>query len=120
IEENETIKQMKKTVLRYLTEDKNILDDYNVLMTTVGSKIKVLISKEVIDELYQTIEKYALSLLKRVGTQLLPIYIGISEKKQDIIEFRKMAIEAEKAIELGKLRTRESTIVHSNELGHLS
>lgn len=103
-----------------LKEDSDKLGYHNLLSSVKNNKAKVLISKEILDIKEMTVKEYASSILNRFKKQHINVFIGISDFTDDQSNFKVMAEEAQKAMELGKTRNDSSNVVSSNELGHLS
>lgn len=90
------------------------------LILTKLNTIQAIIMKKYIDSERTTIKEFGEQLLKQIGNQEQQIYIGISNETQQLSDFHKNAEEAKKAVELAKVRSSDSRVILTSELGHLT
>jgi sugar diacid utilization regulator len=92
----------------------------NLLFTAKLNIIQMVIPKKMIESERTTIKKFAESLLKKVENDPFPIYFGVSNPTQNISESYQMSVEAKKAVEIAKMKSKTSSVMLSSELGHLT
>lgn len=90
----------------------------NTLILTKLNTVQAIISKQFIENENSTIKNFGEQLLKQIGTQEHQIYIGISNETEQYADFYRKAVEAKKAVELAKIRSSNSSVILSNELGY--
>ncbi|MEH7094522.1 XylR N-terminal domain-containing protein [Neobacillus vireti] len=92
----------------------------NILISAKLNMIQMVISKKMIESERTTIKKFAERMLEQIENKLFPIYFGISGPTQNISQFYQMSVEAKKAVEVAKMKSKTSSVMLSSELGHLT
>ena len=112
--------KIKEKLLFLLKRDMDMNGKYTLLINSKTNYIQLIASEELIKNKRMTAKVYGEKILSRLGKQMYSIYIGVSDATEKVDEFSKQAREAKKAVDLAKKRTKESTVILSRELGHLS
>jgi sugar diacid utilization regulator len=92
----------------------------NILLSTKLNSIRMVLPKKAIEAAGTNIKDFADKMLKQMDNTRFPIYIGISHATKNISQFYQMSVEAKKAVEIAKMRSKTSSVMLSSELGHLT
>lgn len=92
----------------------------NILLSAKLNTIQMVIPQKLIESARTTIKDFAERMIEKIENSNFPIYFGISNATQNISQFHQMSVEAKKAVEIAKMKSKTSAVMLSSELGHLT
>lgn len=109
----------RNKIIETIRKELDITGD-RLLVSAKLNKVYTIISEDFLQKKLLAIKEFGTKLLKQLYHEKYFAFLGISHVSRNIHDFHKLFNEANKAIELAKMRQDTSTVIMASELGHLT